>query len=132
MQPVALRTGRFATFDPTEGTPVAITVGRPRFPLGYEIAAAVPDLAPSGSLFAVTDRDEFTERYERRLDRTGVPQLRQQFERIAREHGGPLVLLCFEDLAVTWCHRQVFAAWWTRQTGEPVPEVGPQQMRLDA
>jgi hypothetical protein len=37
------------------------------------------------------------------------------------------VCLCFEDLTKPglWCHRQIFARWWTEETGEAVPELEP-------
>lgn len=105
--------------------PVATSVGRPRFRLGYELAASVGMLAPHG-LRHVDDEGEFTPRYRERLDRFGVEAIRQTLAAIADGAGAPgVVLLCFEDVARegVWCHRRVFAAYWRERTGQEVREL---------
>jgi hypothetical protein len=125
---VQLATGRYATFDPSMGVPVGITVGKPKFPLRYRIAAVIPELAPHGDLFAINDRDEFTRRYRARLDQVGIQALMARFEQIASSaEDDRLVLLCFEDLTRPgeWCHRRIAAEWLEEHAGIDVPEVVP-------
>ena len=130
--PVALLTGRYSTFNPANGVPVGITVGRPRFPLSYRLAATIDELAPFGLLYQHLKTEEFDQRYVRQLHRTGVAVIHDRLEEIAERHGGPLVLLCFEDVhADQHCHRRTFARWWTERTGQPVPEAEAAQLTFD-
>jgi hypothetical protein len=117
----AIRTGRYATFQPEHGTPIAITVGRPKFPISYE-PIPMPELAPWG--LGGLEPDEFDQGYRERLDRLGVDRIRDRFEQSTAEHGGPLVLLCFEPVGQP-CHRRVAAAWLEAHGFGPVPEVEP-------
>lgn len=116
-----LLTGRFHGFDASMGVAVAISLGKPKWPLPYEIAAEVDALKPFGLLQLAGD--EFDEAYRRRLDHIGVDTIRAALAEIAAEHGGPLVLLCWERPG-EHCHRRTWAAWWEDRTGETVPEVG--------
>jgi hypothetical protein len=131
---VALATGRYADFHPSQGVAVGITVGRPRFSLRYRIAAEVDELKPFGLVLRKLPLtpEEFDAAYVRRLERVGVARLRERFDEIAAAEGNErLVLLCYEDvLAGQRCHRRTLARWWTERTGEPVPEVEPAQMTL--
>jgi hypothetical protein len=80
-------------------------------------------LAPYG-LLKVEDKAVFERRYVARLERHGLETIRAQLAELAAEHGADgLVLLCFEDLSIAWCHRRMFASWWERQTGERVLEL---------
>ena len=132
---VRLATGRYRTFEKSMGVPVAISLGKPKWPLPYQIVDEIRRLMPWGLLNRDLDFDEFTLRYRERLDRTGVEALAVRFEQIASEHGEPVVLLCWEDLSKASCHRRVFANWWTERTGESVPELEPtprpKQMTLE-
>lgn len=121
---VELATGRYSTFDPSMGVPVAITLGRPKFPLRYKLEHEARRLAPWG-LFDVKDPDEFTSRYRERLDKLDLDALLMKFEAISAQHGGlRAVLLCFEDVhAGQFCHRRVFAEWFERRTGQRAPEL---------
>jgi hypothetical protein len=113
---VRLATGRYRSFHPSQGLPVGVTLGKPKFPLGYRIAAEIDELKPYGLAFRKPPLTpaEFDAAYRRRLDQIGVDRLRERFEQIAAEHGEPLCLLCFEDvLAGERCHRRTFAAWWS-------------------
>jgi hypothetical protein len=62
------------------------------------------------------------------LEGHGVEKIEADLERLNQIAGAKaLVLLCFEDLRKErkWCHRRMFADWWTAQTGVPVPELAP-------
>jgi hypothetical protein len=119
----ALATGRYATFRPSMGVPVQISLGRPKFPLDYELHEEIRELMPRGLLGKELSEEEFTRRYRDRLD---LGALRAQFDAISKRHDGKrLVLLCFEDVkAGQFCHRRVFADWFHERTGQRVPEVG--------
>jgi hypothetical protein len=118
-------TSSYHAFKREAGVALAISLGKPKWPLAYEIAADVDELKPWGLLARPPlEQDEFRRRYVERLDRIGVERLRATFDRIAAEHGEPLVLLCWENVhAGKFCHRRVFADWWAAQTGEEVPEL---------
>ena len=103
---------------------MATSVGMPRFPLGYELAGSVGMLAPYG-LLKIDDLDVFTPLYRERLDRYGTRKIERVLRSLAAgADAAGVVLLCFEDIAESWCHRRVFAAWWQEQTGQNVPELG--------
>lgn len=105
-------------------TAVRISVGLPRWKLGYEIAGAINELMPKG-IFGIEDYDEFLRRYFEKLDAIGVDKIREklcQFEKL----GKPVVLLCYEDIRKgdwNWCHRNMFASWWEQNTGEIILEL---------
>lgn len=122
-----LFTYRYQEFQPSMGVPVRITVGYPRFPLWYDLRFSVMMLAPD-SAFLRASRTVFEQRYEAQLIDIGVDRIRREFETIARvAEDDRLVLLCYEDLSKPglWCHRTLFAEWWTGQTGEPITETAP-------
>ncbi len=101
--------------------PVGISIGEPKFALGYE-CVKLTRLAPWG-LRELDDDHLFAALYRDRLDSIGVGMLRSRFHSISAAHDGRgLVLLCFEKPGV-FCHRRVFADWWTEQTGQHVPEL---------
>lgn len=104
---------------------VAITVGKPRGPVGFEFVE-FNWLALYGRLFRIDDRGEFTVACFQKLDRIGVAAIRKRLQEISDQHGGEdLVLLCCENLTKPgeWCHRQVFSLYWTLRTGERVVEL---------
>lgn len=116
--------------------PVRISHGTPKWPLGYAVDEAIPELMPPGYLMQEQDREVFRPKYRRHLYRVGAARIRERFEEISARHGGRgLVLLCFErvDEGRDWCHRQVFAEWWKDQTGETIvelPEARPASVQL--
>ena len=126
-----LFTGRYRTFHREFGVPVSITVGLPRWKLGYELSHA-RWLAPWG-LLELADEEEFRRRYRARLHKLTASVIRQRLQKIADERGDDrLVLLCFEDvLAGEACHRRDFAQWWEEKTGATVPEIHPDEPDLD-
>lgn len=99
--------------------PVRITVGHPRFRLGYELVGKIEELYPDRAWFG---REDFRDLYLARLEEVGVPRIRE----LLAAFGGDVVLLCFEDVwAGEVCHRRMFAEWWESQTGEVVAELPP-------
>jgi hypothetical protein len=106
------------------GVPVQTSLGRPKYPLGYELVEEVHALKPWGLLG--TPEPEFTRKYRVRLDKVGVSKLQRVFHAVSRKHDGArLVLLCHEDVLGRRqsCHRSTFAAWYAEQTGHAVPEL---------
>jgi len=64
--------------------------------------------------------------YFQKMDRIGAKAISKRFQEISETNGGKdLVLLCYENLTKPdeWCHRQVFAEWWLRETGEIIEEL---------
>jgi hypothetical protein len=120
----ALATGRYATFRSPLGVAVQTSIGRPRFPIDYELHEQVRELTPFG--LRKLEGDEFTRRYRERLDKLDLDALRAQFDAISKRHDNArVVLLCFEDVrAGERCHRRDFADFWFERTGQRVPEVG--------
>ncbi len=108
------------------GVPVQTSLGRPKFPIDYELREQVRELMPRGLFGKGLSEDEFTRRYRERLDRLDLDALRAQFDAISKRNGHKrVVLLCFEDVrAGKLCHRRVFADFWLERTGERIPEVG--------
>ncbi len=105
--------------------PVRITAGSPRFKLGYELGGSVMELAPDRWMFDLETDEEFCTAYTEKLGQVGVEAIRSKLGRIGQSRD--LVLLCFEPSG-EFCHRRVFAEWWERQTGEPVEELGPDNL----
>lgn len=84
--PLEFATSRYAARELVVASGLAavgITVGEPRFPLGYELADNVRMLAPFG-LLSVTNEDDFTRRYRERLDMYGVEKILRVLAAIAR------------------------------------------------
>jgi Domain of unknown function DUF488 len=101
---------------------VAITLGLPKWPLGYGFAE-VKELAPDGWILAL-EGEAFERKYREKLDRIGVETIRARLGQISEERGGEeLALLCYEARRES-CHRGVFAEWWEEKTGEVVVELG--------
>ena len=119
-------TSRYANPELKTGnyTPVRISLGAPRWKIGYTIAGAIKELMPSG-LRHIENLEEFCQSYYERLDSVGVNKIREQIQQY-ESFGKPVVLLCFEDIrkgGENWCHRTAFAKWWQARTGESIPEL---------
>ena len=124
--PVNLATCSYSEFRPAMGTPVRTTVGAPRYRLPYSLEHALPALYPTRSMLRLP-RHLYEPQYLARLRETTAPVLQQHFLAIAEvSENESLVLLCFDKLSkpAAWCHRTMFATWWTEETGEVVPELG--------
>lgn len=106
---------------------VGISLGKPRFKLGYRIESQCYSLAPKSYMLKM-ELESFKSAYCKKLEDIGtvrIISMVRQFENIAAQNGKELVLLCFEDVRIPsdWCHRTVFAEWWKKQTGESIEEL---------
>lgn len=125
-----LATSRYAARDlilQSGRVPIGITVGNPRWPLGYALACNLRALAPTRSMLGLP-ADVFEQIYRARLDDLGVDAIRSLLQRCCDDAGNDrLAVLCFEDLGKpgTSCHRRMLASWWEEKTGEDVPELEP-------
>ena len=107
--------------------PVQTSIGKPRFSLGYEIAATLDILAPTRAMLRLSEA-AYAQKYLGELDRVGAAAIDAEIKKIWEEQGRPegVVLLCFEDVTQPhqWCHRRLFSAWYRAQTGVVIPELG--------
>ena len=118
-------TSRFANLGCVkDGVPIGIVLGRPTWPSPAQDRFS-DLLAPDADSFRRHrhQRIEFEAAYRVRLKRAGVPAIRAELERLA-PGAAAVVLLCYEDLRKDgeFCHRRMFARWWTEVTGEQVWE----------
>lgn len=90
-------------------TAVRISIGAPKWPLGYEIAGELNCLMPWGMLNKYS-HEEFVPKYRAKLDSVGVERIAAHLRRY-EQLGKPVVLLCYEDVRVPGktCHRTTFA-----------------------
>lgn len=107
--------------------PVGISIGKPRFRLGYELREQCYSLAPKGYMLNM-DIDDFKKAYYEKLEGIGTDRIIGMVNKLdekARSEGKELALLCFEDVRVEseWCHRTIFAQWWTEKVGEIIEEL---------
>ena len=112
-----LKTGKY--------TAVRISLGTPKWPIGYNLDAEMKDLMPFGLLGKFERYEDFERAYFERLDQKGVQRIFSQLQRFERL-GKDVVLLCYEDIRKgpdDWCHRRTFADWWLKNTGEAFPEL---------
>jgi hypothetical protein len=121
-QDVELATSRYQSHELIVASglmPIRITRGRPRFRLHYELAGALPILAPTSSEFRIEDDERFAATYRSRLDSIGAGVIVEEIRSLsALQQAKGLVLLCFEDLASgPICHRRVFADWIFSEIG---------------
>ena len=107
--------------------PIRITVGQPRWPLGYALAYTVRELAPTRPMLGLST-DIFEQTYRARLNDLGVEAIRALLQRCCDDSGNDrLVVLCFENVDEPGksCHRRMLATLWQEQTGQGVPELQP-------
>ena len=112
-----LKTGKY--------TAVRISLGTPKWPIGYNLDAEMKDLMPFGLLGKFERYEDFERAYFERLDQKGVQRILSQLQRFERL-GKDVVLLCYEDIRKgpdDWCHRRTIADWWLKNTGEAIPEL---------
>jgi hypothetical protein len=128
---VRIATCTYQEFTPDMGTPVRTTVGHPRFALNYRLARHAQLITPTRDLLGIKARDAYEFSYRRLLNSRGIDAIYEELRAIAGSHDleAPLVLLCFDRYdrltpPDDWCHRMFFAAWFTEQTGQEVPELG--------
>lgn len=114
---------------------VKISIGMPKWELGYSLSGEFPSLMPFGLLNRFERYEDFKLYYFRLLDRVGVYSIQKDLEHFKR-FKKDVVLLCFEDIKKepeTWCHRTAFSEWWKLQTGdeiEELPDSTPVQLSL--
>lgn len=107
--------------------PVGISIGKPRWSLGYELREQCFSLAPKGHMLNM-GLEDFKLAYYKKLEDIGTDKIINIVERLnkkAKEEGKELVLLCYEDVRIPgdWCHRTVFAEWWAENTGKLIEEL---------
>jgi len=122
---VELATSRYADFCEEMGVPVRISVGAPRFPLGYDLEEHIPELYPTWAMLKM-EPEQYDALFFAKLEKVGVERLRSISTAIAERHGGRrLVLLCYEDVLGKGqsCHRRGFAKWWLEKTGVEIREI---------
>ena len=104
--------------------PVSITVGNPRWPLGYEIADEVFFFEPTGRLFHIENKDEMRIAMFNKL-KGREAEIKIILDNISIMHDErDIVLLCYEDVRKSdeWCHRQIIGEWLETQ-GYEVSEL---------
>ena len=121
---MAIFTSRFSNPELKKGiyTLVRISMGTPKWKIGYRIDGELPDLMPfglKGRAFAF-----FQQGYLARLDKIGVEKIKSRLQQFQSDNKD-LVLLCYEDIRKpgSWCHRTMFAEWWRKMTGETIEEL---------
>ena len=107
--------------------PVGISIGTPKWPLGYELQGQCYALAPKGYMMNM-EPEPFRKAYFEKLDEIGTKKviaIVRQLQNMAEARGETLVLLCYEDIRLEdqWCHRTLFAEWWKDKTGEEISEL---------
>lgn len=105
-------------------TAVRISIGTPRWDIGFPLAGEIKDLMPFG-LLDVEDSAIFKARYFEALNKKGVARIKNQLQKF-ETLGKSVVLLCYENIRKgdsNWCHRTMFAKWWLNQTGEKIFEL---------
>lgn len=121
-----LYTSRYQNSELLSGnyTTVRISLGTPKWSLGYIIDVVMPDLMPYGLLGKYPAYEPFKLAYFQQLDRVGVERIAAQLNCL-ESYGKDVVFLCYEDIRrpEVWCHRRAFAEWWEEKTGVSIPEL---------
>ena len=92
---------------------IGITLGKPKFSLGYEENGHCYMLAPDKSMWGKS-HEEFSRLYKKKLDGIGRDRIRNVLNGIMRSgNGKDVVLVCYEDVRKEgeFCHRIDFAEW---------------------
>ena len=124
-----LATASYGSFKAAMGQAVRITRTPPRWKLPYVLAGSVMHLAPTWHEWHLRDDHvAFVVSYRDRMDRLGVDQIADLIQAVCPV--GTAVLCCYEKLTGIppdeqqfVCHRRVFAAWWSENSGDEVPEL---------
>lgn len=123
---MTIYTSRYANPELKTGnyTTARISLGTPKWNLGYAINATMPDLMPFGLLGKYEKYEPFAREYHEALDRKDVNRIAAQLQTF-KSWGKYVVLLCYEDVRIpdVWCHRRAFAEWWEENTGEQILEL---------
>lgn len=126
---MAIWTSRYSNKELQNGNYycVGISLGSPRFPLGFEVREQCYSLAPKGYMLKM-DYEPYRAAYIKKLEDIGTDRILDmvmRFDQKARAEGKELVFLCYEDVrnAEDWCHRTIFAQWYMEKTGEIIKEL---------
>lgn len=126
---MAIYTSRYSNKELQNGKyyPIGISLGAPKFSLGYELRGNCYSLAPKGYMFKL-EPEPFKAAYYKKLYDIGAERIIDMvigFDKSAQKEGKELVLLCYEDIRIPseWCHRTIFAEWWAENTGEIIEEL---------
>lgn len=133
--PLQLKTGSYASWRPSEGVAVRVTVGRPKpqyFAPPYEelLTIAPWELFQGGRYLNLPEPEELR-LYRHRLHTRRARLLKELAELADRIDGQAAVLLCYEDVhAGEICHRRWFADWAEEVWGWQIPEIPPASSRM--
>lgn len=126
---MAIWTSRYSNKELQNGNyyPVGISIGSPRFPLGYELREQCYSLAPKGYMLNM-EIERFKPAYYEKLEGIGTERIISMVTKLdekARKEDKELVLLCYEDVRIPedWCHRTFFSEWWAEKMGEIIEEL---------
>ena len=121
-----MKTARYLNpnINPEIHTPVRISLGVPKFRIGYEIAGSVELLMPTPQMLSLDDEAVYRKLYFELLNHHGIRAIVEALQAVTKP-GKETILLGFEDLRKpdTWCHRRMFADWIKRQTGRTIDEL---------
>lgn len=84
-----LKSGKYTT--------VRISLGTPKWNIGFHLDAEMPDLMPFGLLGKFDTESAFRPAYFKRLDQIGTQRIFKQLQRL-EANGKDVVLLCYEDI----------------------------------
>jgi hypothetical protein len=103
---------------------VRISIGSPRWDLGYKLAGEIKELMPYGA-YGLEVKEEAEKVYRKRLEGYGVYKIRRILEELQARFNKDIVLLCYEDIRKedNWCHRTMFSQWWYENTKELIAEL---------
>lgn len=104
---------------------VGISLGHPRWKLGYTVDTKLRELAPDKNMWDVPE-DEFNQMYTAKLDEIGASEMKNIIDYLEKSADKKdIVLLCFEDIRLEgqYCHRTVLGEWITKNLGIDVQEL---------
>lgn len=121
-----------SAIDKETMVPVSISRYLPKLKTSYDIKIQLLHLAPGKEYVEEQDEKLFLKLYRKQLDIIGV---RSVFKVLwdLYEPGKEIVLLCSEDIRdnKSWCHRRMFAEWFSEKTGIVIEELEePAQIKI--
>ena len=123
----AIYTSRYSNPELKSGEyyTVGISLGHPRWKLGYKVDTKVKEFAPPKSMWDGTE-EEFEAKYTAMLDGYGAYTVGEIIDwLIASSDKKDIVFLCFEDIRLEgqYCHRTVLGKWIEKNLGIDVKEL---------
>ena len=122
-----LATCSYSEYRPEMGVAIRTTAGGARW-FSHPLGGHAQLITPTRQLLdQKLPKDAYEFSYRRTLNERGIDPIHRELSALAAKHNGNrLVLLCFDrmDKPENWCHRVMFSAWWTEQTGEEIAELG--------